>query len=722
MTTSLDMLLRTREYGEALRRIDAGELDPASVPVGVFFAAQAENPELLGRLLAAGADPNYPCTPRPLEMAVDAGHLANVELLLAAGADPNPHAGSPSPALAAAVHGDHQAIARRLIDAGAIETRAKDSLLVRAAGRGQKVTVAAMIAAGFDLDARATIDQKELRAKASSATDVKLASFFGSLSGRKSGLVYDNAPAAVVAAGEGCREILELLAGAGADLSAADDTGVTPWAAATRGGLGDLADWIESTGRRQARLESNDELLRGAEAGDLEAVRGAVAAGADVDARDPRKRTLDRTPLWLAVARGHELVVQALLDAGADAESPDRPDSTSGMGEPAMRESFDTDDVGFGMTPLALAAVLDRVGCADFLLAAGADREARDGRGFSCLQLAALNGSLWVLKSLLRAGADPSRSGRGDTPLMLAAGYQHTDCVSALLAAGADPNATRRKTTALHLALDDDGSLTALLDAGADATLRDREGKTALDLAREFGSYGGASIDPAVLDRLRAATGSAGGRIVPEQAARGHQALPELDAELAARYQPAEVMARLAGRVEQPAFVAFVEELAERCGSRPVSDVEGAGYSIHLHSVRADAELAGGADVEALQREAAAHGAFVLGDGRGEKAHDLTILPATDPLEVIAAFGDHGANCGIGSVHILEFFRRHPPIITTVTHATIAGRFEAPPEDPRALAEELCWLCPDVFEEGPDSIDDTASELAASGEFHLWWD
>ena len=718
MASPLEMLLRNREYDEALRRIDTGELDPASAPVGVYFAAQVENPELLKRLLDAGADPNHQCIPRPLQAAVEAGLSANVELLLEAGADPNPHAGSPS--LAAAVHGDHEQIVRQLVDAGAVESRARDSILPWAAGRGQKEAVAAMIEAGFDLEARATIDQKELRAKSGSAMGLKLVSFLGALLGRKGGHVYDNAPAAVVAAGEGFREILELLTAAGADLSAADDRAVTPWAAATRSGHRDLADWIESAGgRRQARLEPNDELFMGAEAGDLEAVRNAIAAGADVDARDPRKNTLDRTPLSLAVARGHELVVQALLEAGADVESPERPDSYRRMGEPPRRGTFDIGGVRFGLTPLALAAVLDRAGCADFLLAAGADHEAGDSRGYSCLQLAALNGSLQVLRSLLRAGADPSRSGPEGPPLLLAAGNRRTGCVSALLDAGADPNARHDEMTALHMVVGDDDSLSALLDAGADATARDWQGKTALDLAREYSNLGLISIRKAVLNRLREATGSAGSEIVRAHADADLEPLPELDAELAARYQPTEVVARLVEQAKQPTFVAFVERLGERCGSRPAPAVEGAGYSVHVHSVRADAELANGADVEALQREAAPEGAFVFGEDRAGKARDLTILPTTDPLEAIAVFGDQGANSGIGYTHTLEFFRCHPAIITRVTYCTIAGRFEPLPEIPLAVAETLARLCPDVFHEGPEG---TASELAKSGEFYLWWD
>jgi hypothetical protein len=82
MAKSLAELMLAGKYRKALRGIKSGRLDPASAPDGVYFAARAKNPDLLRRFLAAGADPNYGARPRPIQVAVHAGLLANVDLRL----------------------------------------------------------------------------------------------------------------------------------------------------------------------------------------------------------------------------------------------------------------------------------------------------------------------------------------------------------------------------------------------------------------------------------------------------------------------------------------------------------------------------------------------------------------------------------------------------------------------------------------------------------------
>lgn len=764
-TNPLEDLLRAGDFDEALRRIDAGELDPASAPSGVYFAAKAESPELLRRLLAAGADPNHPSSPGPLQIAAGAGRLASVEALLAAGADPNAGGTFGSP-LADAIGGGHDEIAARLVVAGARDAGRGGSQLVRAAFHGLPRAVRAMLAAGYDLDGRASIDPWRQR-----ATDKALERAGNALSGLMSlmtevddvdeadddaftrlasiqdriqelrdesggseadgegtgpSYAYDNAPAVVVAAGEGHRNVLELLVTAGADPSAADDGGVTPRAAAERAGHVELADWLAAVGgAREARLSADEELLAAAETGDAARVHQALAAGADADARDRRQRTRDRTPLLLAVEGGHADVVLVLLDAGASVELRDRPEGERArglFGEPATAGNLDTPGVRFGLTPLALAAVLDRASCAQVLAAAGADVEACDDLGYSCLQLAAANGSAATLEALLAAGADPSRSGPGGPAIFVAAGDGHASCVAALLAAGADPCARHDGDALLHMAatLGDAAMLGALLDAGADATARNQDGKTALHVAREYARLGIVSYDAAVLARLAAATGAAGDEIVePEEEDYPEVELPALAAELEARYEGEAVRARLAGEARSDAFRAVVAELAELCGSEPQPVLDGAGVALHVHSVRARGELAAEKlDVEALQRQWMPRGVFLLGGRKRE----LIVLPTTDPLEAIAAYEACGPNYDVLPTHVLEFFRTHPAIVTRIAHDTVAGRFETLPEDPAALADEIYALCPDTVEQGVGEIEVLAEMLGESGVFYLWWD
>lgn len=59
---------------------------------------------------------------------------------------------------------------------------------------------------------------------------------------------------------------------------------------------------------------SENEMVRAAAVGDLDAVTGALAAGTSANAQD----SYGNTALMYACARGHLKVIQALKDAGAD--------------------------------------------------------------------------------------------------------------------------------------------------------------------------------------------------------------------------------------------------------------------------------------------------------------------------------------------------------------------------------------------------------------------
>ncbi len=78
--------------------------------------------------------------------------------------------------------------------------------------------------------------------------------------------------------------------------------------------------------RTMQHTENNDRtLLAAAAQGDADAVRGALAAGADVEARDPHRRT----PLLLASLNDHVAAAEALVAAGADPNAQDDRDDSA---------------------------------------------------------------------------------------------------------------------------------------------------------------------------------------------------------------------------------------------------------------------------------------------------------------------------------------------------------------------------------------------------------
>ena len=144
------------------------------------------------------------------------------------------------------------------------------------------------------------------------------------------------------------------------------------------------------------------------------------------------------------------------------------------------------------LTPLQFAALEGDAAAVTSLLAEGSDPNVVDGYGWSHLHLAVPRAGPEVVSTLLEAGADPNaQSVDGLTALHLAARHRTSAIVADLLGAGADPNAEAGEEeaarTPLHLAAawnDDPSVVLALLEGGAAAAKRDRNGVRAVDFAR----------------------------------------------------------------------------------------------------------------------------------------------------------------------------------------------------------------------------------------------
>eukprot|EP01046_Picozoa_sp_COSAG06_P021901 COSAG06_NODE_1669_length_8750_cov_35.371736_9_plen_115_part_00 len=88
---------------------------------------------------------------------------------------------------------------------------------------------------------------------------------------------------------------------------------------------------------------------------------------------------------------------------------------------------------GSGRTPLAAACRFGRYEAAEALCAHGAELDARDGYQNTPLILAAWNGSTKICEMLLALGADPSLKNRdGKTALDKARQYNKPECAALL--------------------------------------------------------------------------------------------------------------------------------------------------------------------------------------------------------------------------------------------------------------------------------------------------
>lgn len=161
-----------------------------------------------------------------------------------------------------------------------------------------------------------------------------------------------------------------------------------------------------------------DDLVIAAEMNDPRAVLALLKKGVDPNLTDDR----GRTALFTAVREGSQKALESLL-----ADPRTQVDAVNADGE----------------TPLMLAAVRGSLPAAKALVKRGA---AVNRKGWTPLHYACSGPDNGVAAFLIAEGAElNARSENGTTPLMMAARYGNGDLVPLLLKAGAEPRAANEQ-------------------------------------------------------------------------------------------------------------------------------------------------------------------------------------------------------------------------------------------------------------------------------------
>jgi len=232
-------------------------------------------------------------------------------------------------------------------------------------------------------------------------------------------------------------DLVSYLLRKGANVNMRSKTNSSPANYAVNNGYLEILKLLKSAGADLNGLEGEEDaslLIIAAAADKQDILDYLLAQKVDVNKQDGK----GRTAMFLASYAGYLGIVKSLVRSGADLDILYGPDKFSALSAAALK----------GHTDIAL-----------FLIQSGAEVNSKDIRGFTAAHNAAQNGDLVVLKALAEAGADLDVKG-GDyqtTPLALAALSGHLEVVKFLTTKGVDLGAT------------------------------DKDGKTALELAREFG-------------------------------------------------------------------------------------------------------------------------------------------------------------------------------------------------------------------------------------------
>lgn len=330
---------------------------------------------------------------------------------------------------------------------------------------------------------------------------------------------------------------------AGADVNAKDDTQQSAYLVATSEGYLDLLNLTLANG---ARVNDKDSwngtgLIRAAERGHhdvvgrllqagidrnhvnrlgYQAVHEAVWLGEDTDTyvrtlqvlhaggaqMDRASRDQGLTPLQMAERKGHERQARSLRAmTSAEIANPDASllsaarTGDADLAAAAIRAGADLnvrDRADMNRTPLLVAANHDSVAVAQLLVSLGADPDLLDDQHDTAFLVTGVTGSVEMGKAILAANPDLTVRNRYGGLSPIPAGERgHVDYIRWVVTTHVDINHRNDLgwTSLLEAIVLGDGSakyqeiVRLLLQAGADPSIADKQGRDARELAVEHG-------------------------------------------------------------------------------------------------------------------------------------------------------------------------------------------------------------------------------------------
>ena len=439
MTPTGDIL--RKHGGKTRKELEAVEPVAKASDISIHESAKEGNIEVVKQAIAAGTDINLKDDAyggwTPLHYAVSEGQNEVAELLLSKGADVNAkHNRDGTPLHIAALFGQNK-VAELLIAADA-DVNAKDkdgetpldiathpenpnstavfvALIRKHGGKyGKELKTAEPSAEAENSEADRMLFAHIIAAKNWNQWNINRIKIDFEDGADVNAKDAQGATPLHYPAYRGHTEIAELLISKGADLNTKDDNGETPLYQAEEVGLTHFGEVLTRKKETAALLRKHGakhgSIHTAVEGGDIEGVKEFLATGTDVNA----KNKFGETPLDLinGAKRKRAEIAELLRKHGGKHGTIHS--AVGGRDVEAVKE----------------------------FLAAGADVNVKDMRGFTPLHWASISAHKEAVELLIANGADVNAKGDGEsTPLHYAAFNGHKEMVELLIASGADVNA-----------------------------------------------------------------------------------------------------------------------------------------------------------------------------------------------------------------------------------------------------------------------------------------
>ena len=108
-------------------------------------------------------------------------------------------------------------------------------------------------------------------------------------------------------------------------------------------------------------------------------------------------------------------------------------------------------------------------------------------------------------------------------------------------------------------------------------------------------------------------------------------------------------------------------------------------------------------------------------------SHDtVSVLRSDDPNAIVRLKQTNGCNYDIYPEDVItrleDWNQRFGIEVTGADVDWVEAAFKQAPPDMNAFANEVYEFCPDVVEQGTETVEALAAEMTASGRVFLWWD
>ena len=233
----------------------------------------------------------------------------------------------------------------------------------------------------------------------------------------------------MLAAGYGHLSLIHVALNAGGDLEAREvQRGASAFQLACQAGhLGCVKALMQAgCDKRAKRNDGWTGLMLAAGYGHSSVVQAVLnAGGSDLEATDGK---IGDTAFMWACQAGHAESVKALMEAGCNKNARDSNGFTglmlaAGYGQPSVVQAvlnaggsdldLEAKEVKYGRTAFLMACEFGHIDCAEALIQAGSNREAKSDDGWTALMLAAQNQHQSVVQAVLNAsGPDPEAQPR----------------------------------------------------------------------------------------------------------------------------------------------------------------------------------------------------------------------------------------------------------------------------------------------------------------------